>query len=158
MILIDGRIMFREKTVQMSGYHAKCLLFFSTHLEGLTLGLHQQVTVLQVEANHSAGEELISLCRTGLGTHTFWMTYIPISGLLNLVDWLGKRWGAGVWLSIKATALIVAFSQVIKRLEIGGLWQSPTFPLHPPLPWHFRLKHSIAQKGVHSCGQRGWLH
>lgn len=28
-------------------------------------------SVLQMEANRSAQEELISLCRTGLGTHTF---------------------------------------------------------------------------------------
>lgn len=63
--------MFREKNVEMSGYCAKCLLFLGTHLESLRLGLHQQATVLQVEANQSAQETLISLCRTGLGTHTF---------------------------------------------------------------------------------------
>ena len=35
------------------------------------LGLHPRATVLQMEANQSAHEELISLCRTGLGTYTF---------------------------------------------------------------------------------------
>lgn len=44
----------------------------------------------------------------------------------------------------------MALSQVIKWLEIGVVWQSPTFPNHPPVPRHFSLNHSISQKGISS--------
>lgn len=60
--------MFSEKNVAMRGHSAKCLLLLSILLEGLTAG---PPSTGQMEANQSAQEELISLCGTDLGAHTF---------------------------------------------------------------------------------------